>query len=94
MPRPSSTCWQKLCVVAMVAPSNSDAARTRRCRRSAICSGVPADRCRTSSSVLGPPMSRAVWLIRSRTRSRSSWVAARLNVASMSSDSSTTPSAT
>ena len=99
VPSPSSTCWQKPWVVAIVAASKSASARPMRSRRTASSPGVPAlSRASTSSSRAAIPAAASASAVsasssRTRTRSRSSLVAARVKVTTRSS-SSGVPSAT
>jgi hypothetical protein len=86
-PQPPSTSWQKPWVVAIVAASKSASARARRSRRATISSGVPVASSSTTSSrsLAGAPASArdspcSHCTSRSRTRSRSSPVAMRVNV--------------
>ncbi len=97
-PSVASTCWQKPCVVAIVAASKLETARSRRSTRAATSAGEPRRRWSITTSCSSPsPGARASALAaalrRCHTRSRNVPVALRVNVTT-SSSSSGRPSAT
>ncbi len=98
-PSPASIWLQNWWVVAIVAASNVARARVSRALRSAIsASGASARRACTASAparaAAGSASARCADSSRDRTRSRSSVVASRPNVTSISSGSVARPSAT
>ena len=89
VPSDVSICWQKPCVVVIVAASNCASATASRCAPASSSSSPPPARCGRRGSADDAVSGRAARArrstSRSRTRSRSSDVAARPKVTSMSS---------
>ena len=97
-PSERSTVWQNWWVVAIVAESNdASASRSRRCRRATSASSASSSVATTGwsrSAPAGSASARSACTSCSRTRSRSSWLAARPKVITSSWSSVAAPSAT